>query len=308
MQTQQKWMARAAKAVTEVAEFALPAQRPAETAPTVPITLDPMVGRSIWRRPALYWAAAAVVLIAVSASVSYYRYTVHGHQDVLAEKRKEHKKVAEEFALLPVKYQRLHHAAVAEAHGSVAPYLHVVGPTTLQPGAKAHLFVTSHHIEGAFRQTKSETDRSSLRVKLVDAQTGKMQVQHLKVDDDGHAFPELDATDVKPGSTLNVIVEANIGTGRTQVQGAMQVLAPTYVARIDTNKIAYQLKDVLFFRAVVLDRYALQPPSDAIALRIELRHTQTKKLVQAFDLATGDGGIVCAISPSTRPSWLAATP
>ena len=63
-------MARAAKAVTEVAAFALPTETPAQSAPTLPMPALPSVKRPLWARPASYWAAAAVVLIAVADSLN----------------------------------------------------------------------------------------------------------------------------------------------------------------------------------------------------------------------------------------------
>jgi hypothetical protein len=282
-QTQQKLMACAAKAVTEVAEFTLPLNQPASAAPTLAMTPASAPKRHSWRRPWVAWSAAAAALIAVSASFSYYRHTLHDYQHVLAQKRQEHKQVAEQFTALPVKYKGLQNAAIADLRASAGPYLHVLGPTTLQPGAKAHLHIRSNHPEG--------TVRSNIRIKLVEAKTGKFRVMHLECDDEGQALAELDAGNATPGSTLNVIVEAEAGARLTSIEETLKILAPTYVTRIDTNKIAYQIKDVLFFRVLVLDRYSLKPPSRPVPLRVELLKPDGKR-ARAVDMPTGDGGVL----------------
>src|SRR5262249_1446646 len=168
VQAQKKLMACAAKAVTEFAEFTLPLDQPASAPPTLEMTPASVPKRPIWRRTWVAWTTAAAVLIAVSASFSYYRHTLHSYHQVLDQKRQEHKQVWEQFTALPAKYKALQNAAIADLRASADPYLHVVGPTTLQPGAKAHLHITSHHPEGTVRQVKGEVVRSNLRIKLVD--------------------------------------------------------------------------------------------------------------------------------------------
>src|ERR1019366_7318282 len=98
VQTQQKLMARAARAVTEVAEFTLPAAQPDAVPETLPLILPSKPKRPMWRRAWVGWMAAAAVLIAVSASFSAYRSMLHGYQHRLAEKRNDHKRAVEQFA------------------------------------------------------------------------------------------------------------------------------------------------------------------------------------------------------------------
>jgi hypothetical protein len=280
--TQQKLMARAARAITEVAEFTLPSSAPAAAA-TLPIVSAPKVNRSMWRRPWVGWTAAAAVLLAVSASFSYYRTTLHGYQDRLTEKRKEHKAVVEQFASLAVKYEAKQQAAIRDLRVQAGPYLNMVGPTTLQPGAKGHLHITTRHVEG-------DPAIGSLRIKVVEADTGNL-VQFKRLDCDKEVLHELEVGNTKPNTTLNVIVEAETAFGRTSIQDKVRIEAPTYVTRIDTNKSAYQFKDVLFFRVLVLDRYSLQPPTQPIGLRVELVDPKSRA-VRSLDMLTGDGGVL----------------
>ena len=284
VQTEQKLLARAARAITEVNEFALPVNEPATVILTPAAATHPFTPVSRWRQPWLVWSAVAALLIAVSASVSTYRYNVHGYQEVLAEKQQEHKKLAEQFEALPAKYEKLHQAAVKEARGNAGPYVHAVGPTTLQRGAKGHLHITTRNIDGS-------PAPSNLRIKLAETANGNKVVQllRLQADRDGQAVAELDAERASPNSPLSVSVEAEFGDGLTRIQEPIRLLAATYVSRIDTNKIAYQVKDVLFFRVLVLDRYSLRPPSESIPMRVELLNVKGESL-RSIDMSTGAGG------------------
>jgi hypothetical protein len=293
VQAQQKLLDRAAKAISEVAEFSLPAVQPARLPETLPLTPIPAPQRrSSWRRGWVGWATAAAVLVAVGAAYWYHRHTVHNLQEALAQKRKAHNDVTEQFAALPVKYKSLHNTAIGELRSSAAPYLRVVGPTTLEPGAKGHLHIISHHAEGTVRQVKEEFARSNVRIKVVEAQASKVvRVMRPKVDDDGQALVELDASNAAPGSTLNVLVEADTLSQRTAIQESVQVLPPTYATRIDANKIAYQVKDVLFFRVLVLERFSLLPPTQPIPMHVELLDPQGQ-IVRSLLKSTGAGGIL----------------
>ncbi len=282
-QSQQKLMARAARAVTKVAEFALPSGE--TTAPTLPMTLPAVAPRRpIWRRAAVAWSAAAAVLLAVGLSIYSYNKTVDGYRDALAVKQNEHKKLAESFAALPVKHETLQKASFVDLRARTGPYLHVVGPRTLQPGAKAHLHITTRHLEGA-------AALSNLRIKLIEAESNKVaQVLRTQCDRDGQAVVELDAGSAKPG-VLNLLIDAETGLGSTRIQEAVRLQEPTYVTRLDTNKIAYHTKDVLFYRVLALDRYSLQPPSQPIPLYVELADAKGQ-VVLAHKAPTGEGGML----------------
>src|SRR5262249_16162588 len=57
------------------------------------------------------------------------------------------------------------------------------------------------------------------------------------------------------------------------------------------NKIAFQVKDVLFFRVLVLDRCTLKPPDRPMPMHIDLMDAGNKT-VRSLDLTTSDGGIL----------------
>jgi hypothetical protein len=75
------------------------------------------------------------------------------------------------------------------------------------------------------------------------------------------------------------------------VQEPVRIVPPTYVTRIDTSKIAYQLRDVLFFRVLVLERFTLQPPAHGVPMHVELIGPQGLA-VRWLDLPTGAGGVL----------------
>jgi hypothetical protein len=297
VQAEQKLLACAARAITEIPEFTLPIDEPA----IIPITQVPVADASpgssktpLWRRAWVGWTIAAGLLVAVSAAISAYRHTVHGYEKALAQKQQEHKAVVDRFAALPATYAALQHSAVEEVRASATPYVSVVGPTTLEPGAKGHLHIKAQHPEGTPRQVPSKKDfaRVDLRVKVVDLASHKViNATNQKCDDDGRAVVELEAGDAAPNAKLQVIVEAKTLQGTARVEEAVQVLAPTYVTRIDTNKIAYQFNDVLFFRTLILDRYTMQPPTEPIAMHIELVNPKGEA-VRSLDMQTGAGGVL----------------
>ena len=296
VRAEQKLFACAAKAVTEIPEFRLPSNEPA----IIPMTTlpgqapaDHAAGspKKFWRRPWVAWTAAAALLIAVSGSFSFYRHTLDGYEVALSQKREEHKRVVESFVSLPATYQAKQHAAIQEVRMAAGPYLHVVGPTTLQPGAKGHLHIKAHHPEGTPREVRSKNDfaRIDLRIKVVDVEANQVKAMNLKCDDHGQATAELDASFARPNSVLQVIVEARTGLGQARIEEKVRILTPTYVTRLDTNKIAYQFNDVLFFRVLVLDRTTMQPPTEPIPMRVELMNPQGEA-VRSLDMLTGAGG------------------
>jgi hypothetical protein len=289
VQAEQKLLAHAARAVRVVPEFAVPSETtPArEQQPAaLPMAAAPTVKRSIWRHPIAGWAIAAAILIAVGAPVSWYRVQLKGHEKALASARDEYKQTEHMLAVLPAAQTLRHREAIDKLHAEAAPYLHVVGPTSLQPGAKGNLHITTRHPDGNLVP-------ANIRIKVLDAATGDiLKVARLQADGNGHARAELDAAGVRPSSKLNLVVEADTGFGLASIQESLRVQAPSHVTRIDTNKNIYQIKDVLFFRVLVLDRHTLQPPARPIPMRVELVHD--KKVVRALDQKTGDGGVLAA--------------
>ncbi|HZZ78939.1 MAG TPA: zf-HC2 domain-containing protein, partial [Gemmataceae bacterium] len=290
-QVEQKTLSQAARAVRTVPEFAIPQetqpeQPPEVPAPTLPFIADQPVKRSFWRRPIVRWAAAAAILLAVVAPFSWHRYRLESYQKELTSVRTRYQEANRHLTAMPAAHARRHQEIINKLHAQAAPHLHVVGPTTLQPGAAGYLHITTRHPEGPLVP-------ASVRVKLTDAATGDVvKVKHLQTDNNGQARAEIEAGAAKPNSNLNLIVEADTGHDRATVREMLHVSAASHVVRIDTNKNIYQTKDVLFFRVLVLDRHTLQPPTQPIEMHVELRHNQ--KTIRSLEQATGPGGIIAS--------------
>jgi hypothetical protein len=285
-QAEQKLLAHAARAIRVVPEFAVPSETtPAqEQQPAALPFAAPK--RSRWKRPIVGWAIAAAILIAVGAPVSWYRVQLKGYEKELTAARQQYKQTEHLLAVLPATQARRHQEVIDKLHAEATPHLHVVGPTALLSGAKGNLHITTRHPEGNLVP-------ANIRIKMVDAVSGDIvKVARLQTDGNGHARAELDAAGAKANSKLNLLVEAETGLGLASIQETLRVQAPSHVTRIDTNKNIYQVKDVLFFRVLVLDRHTLQPPVKAIPMHVELVHNS--KVIRALDQPTGDGGVLAA--------------
>jgi Putative zinc-finger len=288
-QAEQKMLARAARAIRVVPEFAAPSETapaPVQQPATLPLVVGPEPKRSNWARPIVGWTIAAAILLAVGVPVAWHRVQLDDYQRTLANARDEYKQTEDRLAALPATQAQRHQEAINKVHAEAAPHLHVIGPTSLQPGAKGNLHITTRHPEGNLVP-------ANIRVKLADAGTGDIvKVTRLQTDNNGHARAELDAAGAKSNSKLNLVVEADTGLGMASIQETLRVQAPSFVTRIDTNKSIYQVKDVLFCRVLVLDRHTLQPPTQPIHMHVELIHGKT--VVRSIDQDTAAGGILAA--------------
>lgn len=292
VRSEQKLMARAARAITNIPEFSLPtgepaviANAPSPVAPTPETTIVPAVkraGRGHWFRTWVIWGAAAAVVLAILAPVVWYRNTVQGYHNDIVAARQAYQKIDEDLAALPAKYEPLHQHAIEQVRAKANPYLHVVGPKILQPHGKAHLDITTRHPEG-------HLIACDLTVKLLD---GKNVVKIARHPSDGHAQLEIDASAARPDSALTLLVEAETTSAVARFQENLRVDGAAYVARIDTNKRIYQTQDVVFVRGLILDRVTLQPPANPIPVRVAL--LRDGQPIRALELKTGAGGIVTA--------------
>lgn len=304
---EQKLLGQAARAVRVVREFALPG----ETAPakqdvpaTLPFAPAQTSVRNVRGRRVLGWAIAAAILLALAGPLTWYRVKLGEYERELVDAREEYRQVEHMLEVLPASQLRQHQAAIDKLHAQAAPHLLVVGPTALQAGAKGNLHITTRHPEG-------NPLPANIRVKLADAATGNIvKVAQLQTDENGQARAEIDAAGAKPGVKLGLTVEADTGFAFSSIQESLGVQTPSFVTRIDTNKNIYQVKDVLFFRILVLDRNTLQPPHEPIMMHVELAMLSPraaggkgpgmrgddaqKTVVRSLEQATGPGGILAA--------------
>src|SRR5437763_1354909 len=75
---------------------------------------------------------------------------------------------------------------------------------------------------------------------------------------------------LRRGAALQVVAEAETEKAKAHVEETVQVAAPSYLAHLATNKEAYRPGELLFARALVLDRASLSLPDQAIPLRFTL--------------------------------------
>ncbi len=292
--SQQSLLKHAAHAVPHVPEFTAPKDEPAALSPaaqnTQPAAEPPVAPRrSLWSRSWVIWSAAAAIFVIVSAGVSYYNHFLASHQRMLTQARKNLRDLDSAYAALPAKYAALQQSATREARSKIGPHLHVVGPTTFQPNARGHIQVS-------VRSTDGKLSAADLRVKLIDEKAGKaqtLQMLHSQTDVNGPARIEIDPGLAKTAGELKIVVEARTTEGVAVVEEAIRLAAPSFVARIDTNKSVYAIPDVLFCRALLLDRYSLHPPEHAIPLRLDLVDP-AGKVVRSTQARTGAGGTLAA--------------
>jgi hypothetical protein len=299
VQADQAILARAARAITGVPEYKIPADEaptlpqinvPAPAAKMPATAPTPPPAQSFWRRPAVAYVTAAAVLLAVAAGFTWHHTRSTAHQTQVASARRALDEIDEKYKALPAYYAEQQKTALQKLQPAGTPHLHVVGPTLLQPNAKAHVQVMTRNPAG-------EPAPAHVRLRLIEVQSGNVvQVTRLQTDRDGQANVEIDASKARPSSMLHVIVDAEMGGQQAAVKESIRVMPPTYVTRIDTNKVVYQVGDVLFFRTLVLDRYSLQPPVQPILLRVELKDP-ADKVVARLDLATSEGGILAKEFP-----------
>lgn len=287
VKTSHKIIARAAKAISHVPEFHIPT--PESEAPTVvappELSAKPKKKRAAWQRPWVAWVIVASLLVAVLTPIIWYREQVRVYQQDVAEARKAFRAIDLEVATLHAKYRPALDAAATRAREQADPYLHVVGPKTLEPSAKGQLEITTRHPDGALAS-------GTLRIKRTFETDKGPVVTVVRVPTEGQARVEFESAGAKPNSVMTLLIEAETKQGVSRLSETVQVPAPSYVARIDTSKLLYPSKDVLFFRVLVLDRVTLQPPGKAIALHVTLMHDN--KVIRSLQRNTGPGGILAA--------------
>jgi hypothetical protein len=308
-QAQVNMLASAARVINIVPEFALPSEAPAlapalapapatlplssssvaETAgPGLPPASAPAPRRPLWKRPVVAWASAAAILLALGTSIASYHARINSYDRSIAQQRREYREVEDQLAALPAKYKAQQQVALADLR-TVAPHqLHVIGPVQLLPGAGASLEIVTRDADG-------EPAKSKVSVKLIDS-AGHNLLARNQVDSTGRIRFDIGADKAGPNSKLNLIVESSTPAGRAHLEQSLHVAQPEYAPRIDINKIVYQIKETVYFRVLLLDRFLLTPPGQPMLLRVELRNP-ANDIVKETLMWTGDGGILAGELP-----------
>ena len=249
----------------------------------------PLARRRAARR---YWfagaAAAAVVLLAAGALWHGY-HDGHAARETVIIKQKE---IVSEIDAQLVKLEPRFNSETKEIEARLraeAPLnLNVLGPTRIQRDGGETVQVTLNDLDG-------NPVTGKVALSLVDVATKKVLARNEAVAANGSATVPMGegfANALAGHSTVQLIAEAEAGLARATLRETLQVAAPAYVAHLMTNKTAYRPGDLLFFRALVLDRAGLTPPANTIALQ--------------FTLVDAKGNVVAATQGTTAPNGIAA--
>src|SRR5581483_4976882 len=89
---------------------------------------------------------------------------------------------------------------------------------------------------------------------------------------------------------LHFAVQTRSGAGMAKVEEALAVTQPSFAMHLATNKSTYQVFDNLFFRTLILERFSLKPPTEAVPLQYLLRNEKGQTVLQLAG-QSGPGGI-----------------
>jgi hypothetical protein len=224
--------------------------------------------------------AAAVALVAFGLRTAYEQGHAE-HRELVA---------AKQAALRDLETRRVALAAdTREQEKEVAEqakrllHLEVQGQGVYQPGAAGTWQFTARDVQG--RPVDAEAN-----LRLVDPATEKEVLSQQVALHNGQADFSLTEAPSVAGREVRVEVAASAGPARAMLAERLAVAAPSYVAHLVTNKAAYHPGDVLFFRALALERYSLKPPTQSIPLRVELTDP-AGKVVAGAPAPTGEGGV-----------------
>ena len=95
---------------------------------------------------------------------------------------------------------------------------------------------------------------------------------------------------LKAAGLARLRVEAKAGKSAAVVEENLIVAEPAHAAHLALNKSIYHTGEVLFFRALALDRFSLKPPEKELALRFALINADGQ-VVREMTSRTGAGGI-----------------
>lgn len=259
------------------------AQAPATLAFAVPAAA--VAPRRARRRYWLAGAAAAVLLLVGALTYAY--------QDGLAARERavvQHKEIVREIdrqliALEPAFHQQAQELE-QKLRAEAPPHLYALAPAQIPMEGAAAVQVAVNGPHGKPAEAK-------VAVTLTDAEGKKVLERREVLAQRGTAnvvFGE-ELSDALHGHKLvRLVAEAEVGQARAHLDESLKVAAPVYVAHLMTNQSVYRPRELLLFRALVLDRASLTPPAQPIALRFSLVDA-AGKMIAATSAITSAGGI-----------------
>src|SRR5207249_18622 len=169
-------------------------------------------------------------------------------------------------------------------------HVELLGPASHQPGAPTPFRLATQTPDG-------QPTAAHVTVRVL-GRAAEHEVEHEllheEYDSSGDLRFLLPATlAVQPGQSPRLIVEAKSGTAKEVVEHEFVVEEPTYLTHVALNKLTYGIGEVVFFRTVTLDRFALAPIRQPLDLTYSLCQVVDGKLVSRKQLhgTTEQGGI-----------------
>ncbi len=289
----QRRMALAACWIRNVPEFQLPEEEAPQAAP-LKVVAPPAVGspavagpparkplrRSLAQRLWPVWVAAAALLLAIFYGLDAYRRGGAAHHRAVADGKRELDGVEAQFVQLRRQTEAEQQAIFKQAQSETLR-LFVIGAAQAHPDAPYACRVATRDFEG--RPALSDLD-----IRLVRADTGAI-LHRQAVTSRGDADVVIPAG-LKLDKNMRLEVAAKHGTAQAEIREPLATATATHVLHLALNKSMYQFGEVVFFRALVLERYSLKPPSEPVLLKFALVNPQGKVKFEV-EAKTGPGGI-----------------
>jgi hypothetical protein len=287
----QRRMARAARVIRHVPEFRLPEEERApvlapavaatSAAPALPATVPfSRPRRSLARRLWPAWAAAAAVLLAVLGGAELYRRGAHDRDQAVAKAKSELEQIDARLATLKQDAGAEQRTLLNQTKAETLR-LFVVGPAQTSADAPYACRIATRDLDG--RALPAQLD-----VRLVRADSGEV-IHQQSVATIGETEVLIPAG-LKLDKNVRLEVAAKRGASQAEVRETLSVAPTTHLLHLALNKSMCQLGEVVFFRALALERFSLKPPASPLPLRFTLVNALGKTVLEA-NASTGPGGI-----------------
>lgn len=283
-------LARAAQVEAHVPLFSAPSDSPATSVPEpqivslpppapVPAVPTTPIARGRWRRRAGMMAAAAALLLAIGAMWKYHHGAVAERAADLAAASRAVSDIDARLAEARREYQREQDLLPRQIEKRFVR-LEVLGPATLHADSPASLRLATRDLSD-----KPTPARVTVRV-----MAGDKEIKRQELASDGLSPLTLPAGLFQKTGAGRLLVEASAGTAMARVEEAIKLESPEHLAHLALNKSIYQVGEVVFFRALVLQSFNLKLPERALPVQVSLIDAQGKTVKQ-LALATGAGGV-----------------
>ncbi len=287
-QDQRKMLAEAARAVREVPVFNLPGEdlqsaavaseieaRPA----TIAMPVTPR-GRSAWRRVWPIWAAAVLLVVAFGI-YGAYRKELTTYETEVAQAKGEVEVLEAKFTTLTANLDRDKQAKVRQVKEQFPPQLQATGPGQIRLDTPTNFAV-------ALRDPTGQFQPGTITTQVLDAKTNTLLFkEEITVSGEGTIQVPGFKTDAK---AARVEILAKVNKQEAKIEATLPVSEPSHASHLALDKSLYYAGDVVFFRALTLDRFSLKPPAQPLLLRFTLNDANGRP-VKELSRKTGPGGI-----------------